>query len=101
MEYIIETKGVTKIYESFTLNSIDIKIPYGKVVGLIGENGAGKTTFISILLNQLHRNEGLVKLFGMDNIKQDIECKKLIGFVVDECCFHNCLNAHNINRIMP
>ena len=39
-------------------------------------------------------------MFGMDNIEHDIECKKSIGFAVDECCFHNCLNAYNINNIM-
>jgi len=100
MEYILETQGVTKKYGSFVLDSIDLKVPYGKIVGLIGENGAGKTTFIRTVLNQIKKDAGIIRIFGLDNVENDITCKKSIGFVTDECCFHNCLNANNINSIM-
>lgn len=100
MDYILEAKDVTKKYKTFTLNSINIKISKGKIVGLIGENGSGKTTLMSTILNQIKFEEGTIKLFGMDNQEEPLNCKKKIGFMVDECCFHNCLNAKNINKIM-
>lgn len=100
MSHIIEISDLSKEYPSFLLDNINIQIPYGKIVGLIGENGAGKTTLISLILNQKKRDEGYIKVFGLDNIKDERKIKKDIGFVVDECCFHNCLNAKNVKSIM-
>lgn len=99
MEYILELHHVVKKYPDFELKNINLKIPYGKVVGLIGENGSGKTTMISLILNQIKRDAGNILVFGKDNIRNELEIKKHIGFFVDECCYHACLNAKNINGI--
>lgn len=100
MEDIISIKSLTKNYRDFSLNEVNLDIPSGSIVGLIGENGAGKTTLISLILNQIARDNGEIKIFGLDNLKDEKEIKKKIGFVVDECCFHNCFTANDVNSIM-
>lgn len=100
MNYIVDISNLTKNYSNFKLDNINLRIPYGRIVGLIGENGAGKTTLISLMLNQIKKDNGSIKIFGEDNIKEENKIKQKIGFLVDECCFHSCLNAKDIRKIM-
>lgn len=100
MNFVMEIEGLSKNYKNFSLTDINLKIPYGHIVGLIGENGAGKTTLISLILNQIKRSNGSIKIFGKDNLQKEKEIKEDIGFVMDECCFHNCLSPNNIQKIM-
>lgn len=82
--YALEVENVTKKYEGFTLDKVSFSIEKGMVMGLVGENGAGKTTLIKLILNAMDRNEGNIRIFGMDNIKEEIEAKERIGYVSDE-----------------
>lgn len=100
MNLVMEIEGLSKNYKNFSLTDINLKIPYGHIVGLIGENGAGKTTLISLILNQIKRSDGSIKIFGKDNLQKEKEIKEDIGFVMDECCFYNCLSPNNIQKIM-
>lgn len=100
VDNILEIKNLSRRFSDFLLNDISINIPYGKVVGLIGENGAGKTTLINLVLNQKRRDNGEIRVFGLDNIKDEKAIKKDIGFVMDECCFHTCLNPNDIQFII-
>ena len=49
MEYAIEVENITKEYRDFKLKDISLKVPSGSIIGLIGENGAGKSTFINAI----------------------------------------------------
>ena len=51
MENAIEVKGLSKKYNTFSLDNINLVVPKGYIVGLIGENGAGKSTTIKSILN--------------------------------------------------
>lgn len=82
--YALEVENVTKKYEGFTLDKVSFSIEKGMVMGLVGENGAGKTTLIKLILNAMDRNEGNIRIFGMDNIKEEVEAKERIGYVSDE-----------------
>ena len=82
--YALEVENVSKNYEGFTLDKVSFSIEKGMVMGLVGENGAGKTTLIKLVLNAMDRNEGSIRIFGMDNIKEEIEAKERIGYVSDE-----------------
>lgn len=99
MENVIEFKAVSKEYEGFSLKNITFNIRQGKIVGLIGQNGNGKTTIIRCLLN-LVLFKGKINIFGMDNVEHDREIKERIGFVFSECPFDEDLNACNIGIIM-
>jgi len=96
----IEIKGLTKEYKGFKLNNVSFSLPKGCIMGMIGENGAGKTTTIKLILNLIKRDSGNIHIYGMDNIKDEIEIKKRMGVVLDDSSFHDTLNIKDISKIM-
>ena len=76
----LEVKGLTKVYPEFTLDKISFCVPQGHIVGLIGRNGAGKSTTIKGIL-RLIATEGDVAVFGRDIIKDEMAVKQMIGYV--------------------
>lgn len=77
----IELKGVTKTYDHFLLDQINLNVPKGYIMGFIGENGAGKTTTIKSMLNIIKKDKGDVAILGLNVDEHEIEIKKRIGFV--------------------
>ena len=63
----IEVRGLTKRYKDFALEGLDLALPYGCVLGLVGENGAGKSTTIRLIMDALERDGGTVTVLGRDN----------------------------------
>ncbi|MEG0282607.1 MAG: ABC transporter ATP-binding protein [Clostridia bacterium] len=100
MENILEIKKLSKTYSDFSLKDIDLNIPKGSIVGLIGENGAGKSTTIKLILNQIKKSSGEIKIFGKDNITDEKEIKKDIGAVLDSAFLSEYLTVEDINKIM-
>ena len=100
MKCAIEVKDLKKTYPSFTLSIDDLKIPSGEVIGFIGENGAGKTTFIKLLLNAIHKDSGEIKIMGKDPEKNELQIKEDIGVVLDNAFFPETLTPKDIDMIM-
>ncbi|MBE6575277.1 MAG: ABC transporter ATP-binding protein [Ruminococcaceae bacterium] len=96
----LEIKNLSISFRGFHLDSINLTLPCGCIMGLIGENGAGKTTTIKLILNMLYRNSGTVTLFGQDNREGIQLLKEDIGVVMDEAGIPECLNAHQVGKIM-
>lgn len=84
MENILEVKNLSKEYKGFSLKDVNFKLERGYIMGFIGQNGAGKTTTIKLIMNLINRKSGEIKIFGLDNIKNEKEVKEKIGFVYDE-----------------
>lgn len=97
---ILKVKNLSKTYENFSLKNIDFNLPKGCIMGLVGENGAGKTTIIKLILNLIKRENGNIEIFGLDNIENEQQIKEKIGVVLDESYFHDNLNVKDINLIM-
>lgn len=97
---ILKVNNLTKNYLDFTLNDICFTLPKGSIMGLIGENGAGKTTIIKLLLNLIKRDNGSIEILGLDNIKDELTIKQNIGVVLDESYFHDNLKPKEISIIM-
>ena len=57
-ENILEVKGLTKDYGDFVLDKLTFTVPKGVIMGLIGENGAGKSTTINCILNEISKTDG-------------------------------------------
>ncbi|MBD5139111.1 MAG: ABC transporter ATP-binding protein [Ruminococcus sp.] len=84
---ILSINGLAKSYKDFTLKDASFEIEQGTVMGLIGQNGAGKTTIIRLIMNMINRDGGTVKVCGLDNINDEIAVKNKIGYVSDESFF--------------
>ncbi len=100
MENILEIKSLRKKYQNFTLKDVSFNLPYGYIMGLIGPNGAGKTTIIKLIMNLIKRNSGEVRVFGRDNIKDEVEIKSRIGFVYDIPPFYEHLSLNQNKAIV-
>ncbi len=100
MENIIEVKNLSKKYQDFELKDISFEIPKGMIMGFIGENGAGKTTTIKAILNTIKKDQGEIKIFGLDNKIGEEKIKEDIGVVLDDAFFPEILLPNDINSIM-
>lgn len=101
MKQAIEMKNVVKAYDrGFRLGELNITIPSGVIVGLIGENGAGKTTMIKSLLNVIRIDQGTIRIFEQDHQQQESKIKEDIGVVLDQTFFPELLTPKEINSIM-
>ena len=99
-ENILEVKNLTKDYGDFTLDGLNFTIPRGVVMGLIGENGAGKSTTINCILNEIRKDGGEISIFGKDHIQSEIEIKDKIGVVFDENHFPDIFTPMEIGKYM-
>ncbi|QOV12046.1 ABC transporter ATP-binding protein [Viridibacillus arvi] len=100
MENVVELKNVTKNFEEFSVKNINLQVKQGFVTGFIGENGAGKSTTIKMMMNLLKPDAGEVTLFGLDYKKHEKTIKERIGFVYDGNIFFEGLNLKDIKRIV-
>lgn len=97
----IEVNNLTKSYGDFTLDNISFTLPAGTIMGLVGENGAGKSTTIKLIMDAAKADSGNISVMGTSNQSKDFtELKQDIGVVLDEAYFPEVLNAKNINKIM-
>lgn len=96
----IEIRGLTKSYGDFTLDHLNLTLPQGTIMGLIGENGAGKSTTIKLILGMLKRDSGTITLLGKDNRENLRLTKEDIGVVLDDVGISECLTPVQVGKIM-
>ena len=97
----IEIRGLTKKYQGFSLENLNLDLPYGCVLGLVGENGAGKSTTIRLIMDALERDGGTVSVLGVDNRSREfLNLKEDIGVVLDETFVPEIINAKQLGKIM-
>ena len=95
---ILEVKGICKSYGAFQLDHVSFQLPKGAIMGLIGENGAGKSTTIKLILDLIRRDQGEILLFGQDNRK--VELKQQIGVVFDENHFPEVMTPLQVGKML-
>ena len=97
----IDIRGLTKQYRDFTLGPLDLALPMGCVLGLVGENGAGKSTTIRLIMDAVSRDGGEVTVMGLDNQAPEFrEMKEKIGVVLDETCVPEFITARQLGKIL-
>ena len=97
----IELKGLIKEYPGFRLGSLDLALPSGSIMGLVGENGAGKSTTIKLIMNAIKRDAGSVSVLGVDNQSRAFSgIKEDIGVVLDEAYYPEVLNSRDVGCVM-
>ena len=90
--------GLTKTYQDFVLDHVSFSVPSGSIVGLIGENGAGKSTTINAALGLIQKEEGFVSILDREELDRDI--KEQIGVVFDGSNYPEILSPRKLNRVM-
>lgn len=99
-EMIIAMEHVTKTYPKFVLEDVSLQIPAGCIVGLIGENGAGKTTMIKLMLNMIRPDEGKITIFGRDHQQEEKTIKEDLGVVLGELNLPDSFTAAMAGSVM-
>lgn len=81
----IEIKGLTRKFgKKIALKTVDLTVSRGRVFGLVGENGAGKTTLIKHLMGLLKAQQGTVRVFGIDPVKDPVGALSRIGYLSED-----------------
>lgn len=98
---ILEVSNLSKRFkhDGFLLEDINFIVPQGSIVGLIGENGSGKTTTINLILGLRKKDSGQVKIFGNEYNTDDIAAKKRIGVAFDDIVLPKNLTAKGVSKI--
>ena len=100
MTAVLEIKDLSKNFKDFSLKGINLSLNSGYIMGFIGPNGAGKSTTIKLIMNLLKKDGGEIRIFGMDNIKNEQEVKNRIGFVLDENYFYEELTVEEMKWVL-
>lgn len=102
MEHILELQQVSKMFpkSNFALENMTFSIPYGSILGFVGENGAGKTTTIGCILNTIAKDSGTIKLFGKEMSDADTDMREKIGVVYDGDNFPSYWTAKQLSKVM-
>lgn len=100
MNNALEIKNLNKSFKDFNLDNLNLTLPSGCIMGLVGENGAGKSTTIKLILDMIHKDSGTITILGRDNSKEINLIKEDIGVVMDEVGIPECLNAKQVGKIM-
>lgn len=96
----IELRGLTKTYKTFQLGPIDLTLPMGTIMGLVGENGAGKSTTLKAILDLVKPSAGEITLLGQPVPDAYPALKEELGVVLDALPFPGYLNAKELGNCM-
>ena len=93
----LEIQNLSKSFSGFRLDQLNLTLPAGCILGLIGENGAGKSTTIKLILDILHKDSGTITVMGKDHTQLN---KDDFGVVFDELGIPAPLNTRQIGKVM-
>lgn len=95
----MQVENLTKQYPGFKLEHVSFSVPKGTIMGLIGENGAGKSTTINAILDLIQKDDGVVKFWGKELSSDPKNIKENIGVVFDGINFYETLTPTKIGKI--
>lgn len=98
MKDILRVENLTKKYPGFKLDGVSFSIPSGTIMGLVGENGAGKSTTIKAILDLINKDDGKVSFWGRE-LSSSINLKEDIGVVFDGINFYDTLTPEKVANI--
>jgi len=96
----LEIRNLTKSYPGFAMEDLELTLPSGCIMGLVGENGAGKSTTIKLILDMIRRDNGSITVLGKDNRDNIKLTKEDIGVVLDEVGIPECLSVRQVGNVM-
>lgn len=101
MDYVMETQNLTKRYQSATVvDHVNLHVPKGKIYGLLGRNGAGKTTIMKMMLQLVRPTEGTIRLFGAGYREHMSDIYHKIGSMIETPGFYTNLTGQENLEIL-
>lgn len=100
MDKILEIKNLNKGFDDFQLKNISLSVPTGTIVGLIGENGTGKSTIINLIENLLKEDSGEIYVFGENMRENEKRLKQKMGIIYDTCHYNEKFKCQDIENMM-
>lgn len=97
---ILEIRGLTKHFKGFSLDGIDLSLPSGCIMGLMGENGSGKSTMIKLILGLLKIDGGEIEMFGKNISESGARLREDVGVVLDGLGLPTNINALQAGKLM-
>lgn len=98
MNEILSLRKVEKQFDNFHLGPLDLDIERGSILGLIGENGAGKSTSIRLILSNIEEKEGEIYIFGKKKKDLTENERKKIAFVFDDLYLPQDMNLREVEK---
>ncbi len=99
-DYSLKVENLSKKYDDFLLDKVSFYVPKGNIVGLIGENGAGKSTTINTMLDIIERDFGDVYILNSEKNKISNIIREKIGVVFDGNNFPEDLTPQKLNNVL-
>ena len=96
----LEIKNISKTYKNFKLDDVLFVLPCGHIMGVIGENGAGKSTIINCILDIIEKDSGSISVLGQKNDKNNVSLKENIGVVLDASDVYDNYTVKQVENIM-
>ena len=97
----LELRHVSRRLGDFELRDVNLTLPKGCILGLVGENGAGKSTTIRLLTGELRPDSGTVSVLDAEPGSPDFRSvKERLGVVLDDAWFPEILNARQVGTMM-
>ena len=91
----IEVKGLTKAFgRTPVLKSLDLEVPWGEMVTVVGPNGSGKTTLVKLLATLTKPDSGAIRLAGLDLSRSGQSARRAIGVVTHDALLYDGLTGH-------
>ena len=100
MQDSIVIENLTRKFPGFVLDNVSFTVPRGSIVGFVGKNGAGKTTTLKLILNLMRRDSGSIRVFGLDNRKDERKIKADVGVVFEDVRFHDILSPKELEPVL-
>lgn len=100
MDQALIINGLNKSYDGFSLRNVSFQVPCGAVVGLVGENGAGKSTTIHALLGLIKKDSGNITVLGKKETEAAPADRERIGVVFDGSNFSGELSPKKLHKVL-
>jgi ABC-2 type transport system ATP-binding protein len=96
-ENVIQTQNlIRKFGKAVAVDHVSLQVKKGSIYGFLGENGAGKTTSIKMMLGLLKPTDGTIEVLGFNPIKDSVAIKKRVGYVPEDQTMYNWMTVSEI-----
>ncbi|NLJ30598.1 MAG: ABC transporter ATP-binding protein [Clostridiales bacterium] len=94
MENILECRNLVKFYPNcLALNTVNLAVPKGRIIGLLGPNGSGKTTIIKLANGLITPSSGQILINGME---PGVETKKIVSYLPERTYLNDWMTVNNM-----